>query len=69
MDFTSISGLQRDGFQSFLTVAQLRQLACGQVPDLPGVYLVVWPNKAPPTFWAPLSLTKLSRLLNLLQHI
>ncbi len=50
MNFTSISDLQIQGFQGFLTISHLQQTACGSVPALPGIYVVVWPQGMPPTF-------------------
>ena len=41
MDFGSIEGIERQGFSGFVAVSLLRELACRQVPEAPGVYLIL----------------------------
>jgi hypothetical protein len=50
MNFASINDLQKDGFQGFMTVSHLQQTACREVPDQPGIYLIIWPYDASPAF-------------------
>ena len=41
MDFGSIEGIERQSFSGFVAVSLLRELACRQVPEAPGVYLIL----------------------------
>ena len=54
VDFANISKSSPYGFCGFITVSALRQSDCREVPDEPGVYLVLWPWKdTDPKFLEP----------------
>jgi hypothetical protein len=44
MNFDNLTDIANDGFHGFMTVEALRQSACHDVPNEPGVYLVLWPR-------------------------
>jgi len=46
----SIESLEREGFSGFLTVGQLHRSGCLEVPDAPGVYVVLRRERAPHPF-------------------
>jgi hypothetical protein len=50
MNFDSIDDIRQCGFEGFATIADLQASKCCEVPDVPGVYLVLRPNTAPLTF-------------------
>ena len=50
MDFGSIKDIEQQEFSGFVTVSFLRESACHQVPEVPGVYLVIRPQPQPPIF-------------------
>ena len=50
MDFGSIEDIEQQGFSGFMAVSFLRESACRQVPEVPGVYLVIRPQPQPPIF-------------------
>ena len=50
MDFGSIEEIEQQGFSGFVAVSLLRESACRQVPEVPGVYLVIRPEWQPPSF-------------------
>lgn len=50
MDFESIEDIEQQGFSGFVAVSVLRESACRQVPEVPGVYLVIRPQPQPPIF-------------------
>ena len=50
MDFESIEDIEQQGFSRFVAVSVLRESACRQVPEVPGVYLVIRPQPQPPIF-------------------
>jgi hypothetical protein len=50
IDFENVADIERAEFRGFVTVALLRELACLQVLEMPGVYLVVRPQLQPPGF-------------------
>jgi hypothetical protein len=47
----SIETLRRQGFAGFLTVGQLHRRGCLEVPDEPGVYVVLARERAPHPFF------------------
>jgi|WetSurMetagenome_2_1015567.scaffolds.fasta_scaffold227000_3 hypothetical protein len=50
MDFGSIEDIEQHGFNGFVAVSTLRETACCQVPEVPGVYLVIRPQPQPVIF-------------------
>lgn len=50
MRFDDLSDLAQSGFGGFATIETLQRSNCQEVPDEPGVYLVVWPHQGKPTF-------------------
>jgi excinuclease UvrABC nuclease subunit len=50
MDFGSIEEIEQQGFSGFVAVSLLRESACRQVSEVPGVYLVIRPEWQPPSF-------------------
>jgi hypothetical protein len=46
MDFTSITDIQASGFEGMVSIAEMQQSQCRQVPDQPGIYMVI---RLPPT--------------------
>jgi hypothetical protein len=50
MDFGSVEDIKRQDFSGFVAVSTLRESACHQVPEVPGVYLVLHPQPQPPVF-------------------
>jgi hypothetical protein len=50
MDFGSIEDIEQQGFSGFVVVSFLRESACRQIPEVPGVYLVIRPQPQPPIF-------------------
>lgn len=46
----SVAELQRLGFQGFVSVGQLRQTRCSEVPTSAGVYVVVRDRETPPAW-------------------
>lgn len=50
MKFDSINDIKRSGFRGFVAISALQASKCRKVPDKPGVYLVLRPDKTPPVF-------------------
>jgi hypothetical protein len=50
MDFESMDDIEQQGFSGFVTVSFLRESACRQVPEVPGVYLAIRPQPQPLIF-------------------
>ena len=48
--WTSMDGLHAEGFQGFVTVADLRLQGRGTIPARPGVYLILRDGPSPPDF-------------------
>jgi hypothetical protein len=48
MSFNSIDELRQQGFGGFISVTSLQKSLCSDVPDLPGIYLVLNPERKPP---------------------
>jgi hypothetical protein len=53
MDFGTIDGIRRSGFDGFVTVMDLQGGSCCQVPNEPGVYLILRPDMKAPDFRRP----------------
>ena len=50
MKFDSIDDIKQSGFRGFVPISVLQASKCRQVPDEPGVYLVLRPGKTRPAF-------------------
>jgi hypothetical protein len=50
MNFGSINDVRRGGFVGEVAVSVLQASGCGEVPDEPGVYLVLRADTSPPDF-------------------
>jgi hypothetical protein len=50
VNFNSIDDIRQNGFQGFTTVCALQTSRCSEVPDEPGVYLILRSNMALPDF-------------------
>lgn len=50
MDFESIEDIKRQNFVGFVSVSFLRESACRQAPEAPGIYLVIHPQPQLPIF-------------------
>ncbi len=50
VEFDTITGLQNQGFEGFLTVADLRGGNFGDIPEVPGVYILVRECRSYPDF-------------------
>jgi hypothetical protein len=50
IDFENIDSIQSYGFVGFITIAELQTTSCSDVPDEPGVYLVIRKDHHPPKF-------------------
>ncbi len=50
MNFSSIDEIRACGFEGFKTISALQASDCCEVPELPGVYVVLRPAKDPPSF-------------------
>jgi hypothetical protein len=50
MNFGETSAIRADGFQGFVTISDLQQSQCRNVPTNPGVYLVLNSNSCCPGF-------------------
>jgi hypothetical protein len=50
MIMESIDAIRQSGFEGFVTISALQTSNCGQVPDKPGVYLILRSSTAPPDF-------------------
>jgi len=50
MDFGSIDDIERQGFGGFVAVSTLRKSACRQIPEAPGIYLVIRLQPQPAIF-------------------
>jgi len=50
MEFDSIDDIKQSGFRGFVPISALQASKCRQVPDEPGVYLVLRPGKTRPAF-------------------
>jgi hypothetical protein len=50
MNFESIDGIGEAGFAGFAPISALQASNCCEVPDAPGVYLVLRPNNTGPDF-------------------
>lgn len=48
--FDSIDAIRQSGFEGFVTISALQESRCCDVPDVPGVYLVLRASKTPPEF-------------------
>jgi hypothetical protein len=48
MNFASIHHIRRSGFDGFVTVSALQASKCCEVPNKPGVYLILRPNSLHP---------------------
>lgn len=46
----TVEVLRQDGFEGFVTVGHLRESECADVPESPGVYLMLMPDDAAPRF-------------------
>ena len=46
----SIEGIRKSGFHGFLPISALQTSRCCEVPNEPGVYLILRPNSARPEF-------------------
>jgi hypothetical protein len=44
MNFASIHHIRRSGFDGFVTVSALQASKCCEVPNKPGIYLILRPN-------------------------
>jgi hypothetical protein len=50
MNFACIHDIRRSGFDGFVTVSVLQAAKCCEVPNKPGVYLILRPNSVRPEF-------------------
>jgi hypothetical protein len=50
MNFESIEDIKRQDFVGFVSVSFLRESACRQIPEIPGIYLVLRLQPEPPVF-------------------
>ena len=50
MDFDSIEDIRKAGFEGFVAISVLQTSSLVEVPDLPGIYLVLRPDKTRPDF-------------------
>jgi hypothetical protein len=50
MNFACIDDVRQDGFSGFVKISALQESGCSNVPDEPGVYLVLRPDAGPPKF-------------------
>jgi hypothetical protein len=50
VNFDSIDAIRQSGFEGFVAISTLQTLNCTQVPDKPGVYLILRSDMAPPDF-------------------
>jgi uncharacterized protein (DUF1778 family) len=50
ISFDSIMEIERAGFEGFLTISRLKASNCAEVPDEPGVYMVLRPDLSSPEF-------------------
>ena len=50
MNFACIHDIRRSGFDGFVTVSVLQAAKCCEVPNKPGVYLILRPNSLHPEF-------------------
>lgn len=50
MNFKSIDAIRQSGFEGFVTISALQTSNCCEVPNKPGVYLILRPNMALPDF-------------------
>ena len=48
--FTSIDAIRQSGFDGFVTISDLQASGCCEVPDKPGVYIVLRANGTRPEF-------------------
>jgi len=49
-DFEDIDKIRAQGFRGFFKVSQLQASGCGEVPEVPGVYLVIRTSMGRPRF-------------------
>ena len=50
MNFNRIDDMRKEGFEGFVPICDLQALDCRDVPDSPGVYLVLRTTTSPPEF-------------------
>src|SRR5208337_4507915 len=50
MNFNSIDDIRHSGFEGFVPISSLQISKCREVPEQPGIYLVVRPNTTRPDF-------------------
>jgi hypothetical protein len=50
MNIADFNDIVNQGFRGFVTVEALQQSACADIPNKPGVYLILWPLSETPTF-------------------
>lgn len=50
MNFDGIDDIRKAGFEGFVAISSLRRSNCREVPNEPGVYLVLRPNNRRPEF-------------------
>lgn len=50
MSFASIRTIRETGYQGFISIEDLRKSKCSEVPRTAGIYLVVRPKRARPSF-------------------
>jgi hypothetical protein len=50
VNFESIGVIRQSGFEGFVTIFALQTSNCDQVPNEPGVYLILRSNTTPPDF-------------------
>ncbi len=50
MKFDSIENIRQAGFDGFVAVSKLQTSKCSEVPEEPGIYLVLRPSKTRPDF-------------------
>lgn len=48
--FGSLEDIQKQGFEGFISVDELMRTHCSSVPNAAGVYLIIYPSTALPTF-------------------
>jgi hypothetical protein len=50
MNFLGIDDIRTEGFEGFVPISTLQASGCGEVPKLPGIYLVLKSNGTAPMF-------------------
>jgi hypothetical protein len=50
VNFDNIDGIRQSGFHGFLPISALKASGCCEVPNAPGIYLILNPNTTRPDF-------------------